>query len=274
MSARDLLPGLLAAAVLATACDSSETVSPVPAPSSTTTDTGTGGGGGEGGAAPSKPIRTVEQRHPFGNVAATDNLLWDGDFEWSTAFASQYGWLFGPPYSYDFPATTIGAACRSGLKCAVVPNNKAIVGIGVGAQSAPLAVTVFARPEKGTCADVDVFLMDTATFAKDVPIPHVSETPDSIGWCLYRATVPSYPERVYLLVDNNTGAPILADNAVVRVLPPGEAPPPAPPPKVEPPTAERAARRDAAREAVLRLRGPHLPPPNPARRAFEERHAR
>lgn len=263
--------------LLLSGCDVTETVSPVPVPSTTatTTDGGAGGGGGEGGGAPTpKILRTVEQRSPFGNVAATDNLLWDGDFEWSSAFADQYGWLSGPPYSYDFPAATIGAACRSGLKCATVAKNKAIIGLGVGAQSAPLSVTVLARPEMGTCADVDVFLLDGATLAKDVSIPHVSDAPDSTGWCLYSSVVESHPSRVYLLVDNNTGATLLVDDAVVRVQPPGDAPPPPAPPKVEPPSAERAARRDAAREAITRLRGPHIPPPNAARRAFEERFSR
>lgn len=265
---------LLLSSFLFAACDSRESVSPLPVPSTTATTTATGGAGGEGGADPAPPIRTVEQRHPFGNVAAADNLLWDGDFEWSSAFADQYGWLFGPPYSYDFPPATVGAACRSGIKCVSVPNNRAVIGIGAGSGKAPLSVSVFARPEKGSCADVDVFLMDAGSFAKDVAIPATPEVPDASGWCLYSAAVDSYPERVFLLVDNNTGGAMLVDDAVVRAVPPGEPAPPPPAPKSEPPTAERAAHREAAREALRRLRGPYVPPPNAARRALEERFAR
>jgi hypothetical protein len=260
---------------LSLGCGAPETVDPVPRPSTTTTppDTGSGGGGGEGGAA-ATPIRTVEQRHPFGNVAATDNLLWDGDFEWSSAFADQYGWLSGPPYSYSFPWVTIGAACRSGVKCVTLPKNKAVVGIGVGAESAPVAVTVFAKPATGTCSGVDVFLLQLFPFSKDVNVPPIAETPDATGWCQYQATVETYPEKVYLLVDNNTGEALVVDDAVVRAVPPPGAPPAAAPAHFGPPTAERAARLDEAREAIRSLRGPHVPPPNAARRAFEERHAR
>lgn len=253
-------------------CNGAEELNPVPVPSATVTDTGTGGAGGEGGAPPaSTPVRTVEKRNPFGNVAVTDNLLWDGDFEWSSAFADQYGWLYGPPYSYSFPAATIGAVCRSGVKCVTVPDDKAVIGIGVGAQSSPLSVSVSVRPETGDCTGVDVFLIDSISLAKDVGIPSVSEAPDAAGWCLYQGTVESYPEQVYLLVDNDTGGPMVVDDAVVRALPPGEPSPPAAPPRMEPPTADRASHREAARAAVRRLRVPHDPPPNAARRAFEAR---
>ncbi len=255
-------------------CGASETVNAAPTETpetttstGTTTDTGTGGEGGAGGA-PAAPIRTVEQRSPFGNVAATDNLLWDGDFEWSSPFSDQYGWLSGPPYSYDFPPATIGAACRSGVKCVTLAKNKSIIGIGVSSRTDALAVTVFARPIKGSCADVDVSLLDIATSTKDVEIPPTTMTPDATGWCLYSATVPSYSKKVYLLVDNNTGDELVVDDAVVRPLPPGAPPPP--PPPMGPPAAERLARHEEAREALLRLRGPHIPPPSPARRAFEE----
>lgn len=256
-------------------CDVSESVHPAPLPneggSSGTGTTAPVGGGGGGGGAPAQIIRTVETRHPYGNVAATDNLLWDGDFEWSSAFSDQYGWLFGPPYSYQVPAATIGAACRSGIKCMTVPKNKAIIGIGVGSETGPLAVTVFAKPADGQCAAIDVYLIDAQTLGKDVAIPEVSETADSVGWCLFRATVESYPERVFLLVDNNTGQDVVVDDAVVRSVPKGQEPSPAPPPKMEPPTAQEAAHRDVAREAIARLRGPYVPPPSPAKRAFEER---
>lgn len=268
---------LLAAAtpLLLSGCGVGESVNTVPTgttetTSSTGTTTDTGGTGGDGGAggAPSAPIRTVLQRSPFGNVAATDNLLWDGDFEWSSPFSDQYGWLSGPPYTYDFPAATIGAACRSGVKCVTLAKNKAIIGIGVSSRTDALAVTAFARPIKGACADVDISLLDIATSTKDVEIPPTATSPDATGWCQYSAIVPAYSKKVYLLIDNNTGDALVVDDAVVRPQPPGAPPPP--PPPMGPPEPGRLARHDEAREAVLRLRGPHIPPPSPAKRAFEE----
>ena len=240
----------------------------------TSTPTGEGGGGGEGGGPPAPVIvRTVEQRNPFGNVAATDNLLWDGDFEWSSPFSDQYGWLSGPPFSYAFPAATIGADCRSGIKCVTVAKNKGIIGIGVGSGQSAIVATVFAKPKSGVCADVEVTLFGLFSNAPEVAIPPTTEAPDSTGWCLYRGTAESYPQKAYLFVDNNSGEDAVIDNAVLRPVAPGEAPP-SPPPPAAPPTADQKARRDDAREAALRLRGPHLPPPNAAQRAFQEHLAR
>ncbi|MEZ4298824.1 MAG: hypothetical protein R3B70_27990 [Polyangiaceae bacterium] len=266
------LPLLLALSVAPLACSSEELIDPVPSTSTLTdttssTDTGTGG---EGGAPPAKVIRTVEQRSPFGNVAATDNLLFDGDFEWSSPFSDQYGWFYGPPYSYSFPAATIGAACRSGVKCVTLPKNKAVIGIGVGSGESPVTVTAHARPENAACEDVDVSLLDIATFAKDVTIPAVSEAPGADGWCEYSALVPAYPQRVYLLIDNNTAKDLVVDDVVVRAAPGGGSGPTPPPPVTAPPTAERVGRRDAAREAISRLRGPIVPPNDPAKRALQE----
>lgn len=275
--ARNPLTGLLAAALLSAclpACDVDETVSPVEglgtttATETTTTETTSGTGGSGGG--PGAPIRTVEQRNPFGNVAATDNLLWDGDFEWSSPFSDQYGWLFGPPYGYAFPAATIGAACRSGIKCVTLPKNKGIIGIGVGVEPAGLDVTVYAKPSEGnSCASVDVSLIDIESIQQnDVAVPENANDPDSTGWCLYRAQALVLERKVYLLIANHGTADVTIDDAVVRPTP-KNAPPP-PPPPMGPLSAERALRHEEARAALLALRGPVIPPKSPARRAFEE----
>lgn len=285
MNKPSLFAACLLTATLAPAC-ADEDVDPVQADSTTSgvttfttsTPTGEGGGGGEGGGRPAPVVvRTVEQRNPFGNVAASDNLLWDGDFEWSSPFSDQYGWLSGPPYSYAFPAATIGAECRSGVKCVTVAKNKSIIGIGVGSGQSALVATVFAKPKTGVCADVEVLLFGlfaSGAEAPEVPVPPTTEAPDAAGWCLYRGTAESYPQKAYLYVDNNTGEPLVVDNAVVRAVPKDEAAPPPPPPPAAPPTADRKARRDEAREAALRLRGPYLPPPSAAKRAFQEHLAR
>lgn len=268
-----LVTALLTA--LLPSCAVDETVSPVPGSGdtsttttteSTTESTGTGGSGG----APSAPIRTVEQRSPFGNVAASDNLLWDGDFEWSSPFSDQYGWLFGPPYGYDFPAATIGAACRSGVKCVTLAKGKAIIGIGVSSRTEALSITAFAKPQQGGCAGVLVSLLDIDTSHKDVDVPATTEDPDSVGWCLYRVETPAYEKKVYLLIDNNTGDDLVVDDAVVRVLPTKSAPPP--PPPMGPMEGARLLRHEEAKAAILAHRLPVLPPKDkdPVKRAFEE----
>lgn len=275
--------GLLVAALLLgglSSCSVDETVNSLPGDSttsettgstSTTTDTGTGGSGGSTAA----PIRTVEKRNPFGNVAAADNLLWDGDFEWSSPFSDQYGWLFGPPYSYAFPAATIGAACRSGVKCVTIPKNKGIIGIGVSSRSSAITVTAHAKLTQGDCTGVDLSLMDLFSNAMDVEVPPLEKDPDAKGWCQYRLEPTAYDRKVYLLVDNNTGAEIVFDDAVILPAPMNGAPPPAPPPMA--PMAEaRRLRHDEARQALSDLRHPVLPPKDkdPVKRALEEHFAR
>ncbi|MCS6899329.1 MAG: hypothetical protein RMJ98_06560, partial [Myxococcales bacterium] len=92
----------------------------------------TSGGQGGGAGAPISPIRTVSQRNIFGNVAASDNLLWDGDFEWSGAFLSQYAWSSGKSWKpSEAPEIKVLAACRSGMKCARVEKGGSMGGIGV-----------------------------------------------------------------------------------------------------------------------------------------------
>lgn len=265
------LPAIaLAMSALFTGCGVDETVHSIDTTTTTiettTTTQTTSGTGGAGGSEPL--IRTVEERSPFGNVGATDNLLWDGDFEWTSPFTDQYGWLFGPPYSYAFPSAVIGAECRSGVKCATVAKNKAILGIGVGSSSLGLVVSVYTKIKASACKEVDVALLNIANAQKDVAIPPETDAPDKAGWCHYSATVPSYDKKVYLLVDNNTGDVLLVDDAVVRAQA-ANAPPPAPPP-MGPMPAEQLARHDEARAAIAALRGPHDPPKNPAQRAFEE----
>ncbi|MFO0593269.1 MAG: hypothetical protein U0441_37350 [Polyangiaceae bacterium] len=260
----------LAATSLLPACGVDETVNSVDTGTTateTTTTTDTSGTGGTGGS-PEKVIRTVEQRNPFGDVAETKNLLWDGDFEWTSPFSDQYGWLFGPPYSFAFPSATIGAACLSGVKCASIPKNKSILGIGVTSSVADIEVVAHAKPKTGVCKDVDVALLDPDNSQKDAEVPAATEAPGADGWCLYTAKITLYGKKVYLLIDNNTGDELLTDDEVVRPEPAGAPPPP--PPPMGPARAEVVFRRDAARAAIDLFKRPVDPPKSPARRAFEE----
>src|SRR5262249_45345327 len=113
-----------------------------------TTGSSGGAGGGSGGAAPVR--RTVEQRNPFGDVAAHDNLLWDGDFEWSSPFSDQYGWV-NLPAQPGFAGIRVGIDCRSGLKCAAIEKKQAIAGISVSSQTSKLSVGLWVKPPQPSC---------------------------------------------------------------------------------------------------------------------------
>lgn len=236
------------------------------------TGTGTGGTGGAGGqmdAGP--PKRTMIVRNPFGNVAETQNLLWDGDFEWHSAFSDQYGWLAGSsPASldYNFTDVRLGAVCRSGLKCAGMKKGRVIAGIGVASAGNKLQVSFWAKVQMGSCSDVEATIIAyDSTPDPDVVIPPVTDAPDATGWCQYQSVLDARLGKPILYIANQTGADVIIDDAVVKKV--------APEMSVNahhgPPSAALAQDLAMARVALLRARGPHDPPKNQARRAFEGR---
>jgi hypothetical protein len=243
---------------------------PAPAPSvAPTGDAGPppdAGGGGQGGA-PTEAKRLVIERSPFGNVSVADNLLWDGDFEWSSAFSDQYGWLFGPPFGFSLPPATVGAVCRSGLKCMRLEDNDSLLGIGVGSTAPALEASVFVKPDPaGTgCADVAVALISLSLSANepDVEVPLESEV--DAGWCRFRGATGRREGKQYLYVDNNSDADVLVDDAVLRRL---DTAPSAVHLGVRSPRPELVPRLAEAREALRQLR-PSDPPPRPGKEAFE-----
>jgi hypothetical protein len=270
---RILLPAAAAAALAA--CGPSEELNPVPV-STTSSSSSTGGappgtgGGGAGGSVPHMDgglkKRSLEQRNPFGNVAETENLLWDGDFEWSSAFSDQYGWLSGPPYSYAFDNVRVGVMCRSGLKCAAIKKNKAILGIGVASQGNKLYASFWAHLTQGTCDQVEANVASVFDPGEaDAPVAPVSMTPDDRGWCHYESVVDARVHKPFLFIVNKTPDEIIVDDAVLKRALDAKAKPHA----AGPPTAEHAAAIAEAREAMRARRGPHDPPPNAARKAFE-----
>jgi len=219
---------------------------------------------------PDPPVkRTVMERNPFGNVAESENLLWDGDFEWSSPFADQYGWLTGSKQSlgYSFDGVKIGAACRSGIKCATVPKNRVLVGIGVGSKGHKLEASFQAKPSTPSCADINAELIsESSDGSPDAPLTPVAESPDAGGWCRFGVVAEERPEKTYLFISNETDGEILVDDAVMKTAPKGVAIQVA----QRVPTAFAIEELEAVRAELRRRKGPHDPPPNAARRAFEK----
>lgn len=212
------------------------------------------------------PKRIVLSRNPFGNVAERDNLLWDGDFEWSSPVSDQYGWLTGTPYSFASPSIRIGAECRSGIKCAAIPEGKVIVGIGVAAEGQNLLASFWAKLPGPACDGVDAMLFGLFDDPDpDTPIGAESAAPDEQGYCLYSAVAPERIGKTYLYIKNMTDADVVIDDALLKAVPKSTAvsiP-------MRPPTADQVAALAAAVQGIKDLLGPHDPPPNAARRAVE-----
>lgn len=265
---------LLASALpLLAACGNDEALSPLPVATASAlpdagpppTDAGPDDAAPPPDAGPKK--RTVMQRNPFGNVAKSENLLWDGDFEWSSPFSDQYGWLAGPPFSYTFDNIVVGAACRSGLKCAKLAKKKAIVAIGVASAGEKLQASFWAHLEADGCDKIKSTVSDFFDkLEPDVPITAPSATPDEGGWCHFSTVIEARAHKPFLYIENRTTGAVIIDDAVLEKAS-GSMPLSL---MVGPPTAEDSAALGLAAEQIGKLRGPHDSPPNQARRALTE----
>lgn len=212
------------------------------------------------------PKRTIEQRNPFGDVAETGNLLWDGDFEWTSPFSDQYGWLAGPPLSYAFTGVRIGAECHSGIKCAAVKKKGNLAAIGVAVKGSKLDASFWAHVKKGACDGVKATVISLVQ-GGDPSAPVTAEKPEpgADGWCHYQSVIDARDFKPYFLITNQTGDEILVDDAVLKKAPPTTALSV----KHLPPTSEDVAAVAQARIELAALRGPHDAPPNDAKRALE-----
>ncbi len=267
-----LLGGVLFGLALS-ACAGDESLDPLPAPTVS--------------AAPAvshpalvtlPPKRTVTTRSPFGNVAASDNLLWDGDFEWSSPFTDQYGWL-EPPANPTVSDVVIGAACKSGVKCVRLKKSKSVLGIAVSSSEPYLVASVWVRFEDAAgqpqtaCSQAGASLIDEGGLSETdatVDLAPVTETPSVDGWCKLSTSAPSRKNKTYLWVRNQSDTTMLVDDAVLLAT--DTAPSPSPlPAQAAPPSSATVAALAEAREAIRATKRPQDGRPNPARDAFEAR---
>lgn len=252
-----------------TGCSGDEAVKPVGGSSS-----------GAGGATPTPTgtattKRTISQRNPFGNVAESKNLLFDGDFEWSSPFSDQYGWFEGQnPTVSD---VRIGAECKSGIKCVHLKKQTTLIGIGVASRDAPLYASVWVRFDDPAtaCNKANVLVLggsETGGIGGDEDDAKLEapEAPDASGWCKIEGVTPVRKNKAYLYIQNVSPSGMWVDDAVMKET---TAPPvnltPAPKPAIDP----RLARDlDEARATVRQLDRPRDPPPNSTQKAFESHH--
>ncbi len=213
--------------------------------------------------------RTIITRNPYGDVAAGDNLLWDGDFEWDTAFADSYGWVgagtfFVPIGTFD--QIHIGYACHSGMKCGWIGSGESIGAIGVAPGHAAIDASVWIKPPAKACGDVGVFLIGcTERTEADVPLLDDDGKPDADGWCRFHVVAPEREKATCMLVESRfSEGEAVVDDAVVRAAPAGA--------KALRSLAVLAARdREAVasmQQSIARALEPRTPPPNAAASAF------
>ncbi len=174
--------------------------------------------------------RTVSWRDPFGDYAATDNLLMDGDFEWAGPFTMQYPWFRDLPVGgISAPAFAVGTACRSGIRCANVSGQSGIAGFAMrppaNADHADLSLWI-KPPASATCAIASVSV--AGCVLSDSPGPAIDAngvTPDSDGWCHLAATVPMPNDTpcVFISVSGLALTSVLVDDVVMTAPAPQRA---------------------------------------------------
>lgn len=217
-------------------------------------------------AAPVTPKRTVTTKNPFGNVAASDNLLWDGDFEWSTAFAQQAGWVnAGIVVSYSaFSQVRPDPACRSGLKCGYITPNQRVAAIGVApAGGKKVEASIWVKVPGTSCSEVGAALIacDYQT-DPDVELADADGVPDAGGWCRLAVVAEPRQRATCLLVDSRFDeGEALIDDAVVRAAPEGAVSTAG--------AAAPSARFEQARSRIRQALRPVPREPSQAERAFE-----
>jgi hypothetical protein len=140
----------------------------------------------------SAPVRQVSVRSPFGDVAATGNLVLDGDLEFEQGSYARAWYGFNADGSIGEITYQSGGQCRSGLYCGDAPVGQSLyaeyVAIGPGTAG---TFTFAARPASGACGDVHGELdlgLDGLGLVYDAFVAQpASASPGSDGWCTYTA---------------------------------------------------------------------------------------
>ncbi|MCA9639787.1 MAG: hypothetical protein KC492_03805 [Myxococcales bacterium] len=178
-------------------------------------------------AEPPKAVRSLQVRNPYGNVAAVDNLLVDGDFEFSD-HDGQYGWLSFSNSSFGLLLET-GGLCRSGITCGRLTKNRRMLAYAVAANGQAMDLSLWVKPKDGDCNAVAVYAIgcisnDTPVFAQATPS---ASAPGSDGWCELSARTPAVSEQPCLYLENSSAEDLLIDDAVLsassgqaRLIPP------------------------------------------------------
>jgi hypothetical protein len=220
----ELVMAALGALVLA-ACGTDERVR------AASDDAGSGGTAGSGGSSGSSgsageagsqdagpPIRTVEERNPFGNTALEDNLLVDGDFEF-TSSGGQFGWRAMAGGAEADLLRETGGLCRSGVTCGVLAPPSTFLAFGAAADGTAMEASFWAKPATPDCGVVSGSVIScSSSFVFNVaPIPPVTDTPDASGWCEYRGVIREMDEQpcFYLGIRSDASAALIDAAALV-----------------------------------------------------------
>lgn len=214
----------------------------------------------DAGAPPSGIVRTVGFRNPFGDATHPDNLVLDGDFEFSGR-SGQTPWIAAGGNGGQMAlAYETGGHCRSGVRCAFMPAESILLGHVATPPAGKIYIRVWGKPDgggdrAGKCSDLTVSFFDSTNNTSAGTAPAQSLVPDETGWCLYEAVLLGVPLHEPLLYLKSKDQPVIVD-AVVALPTTGPKPLLAGPPisKAEEVLVGKIA-------AALRQRGEPIHPP-------------
>jgi len=174
------------------------------------------------------PRRTVVFRDPFGNYAASDNLLLDGDFEWASPWAGQYPWFVsGSAGPMSAPTIERGPACRSGINCARVQPSGGIAGFAVNPpeQATAVSVSLWVRlASASACPPVTVTLEGCFLTTEPQTLPEATEPMGADGWCHRAGVLATPPDKPCLFITAASAfGVLLVDDVVMTAAPKGAA---------------------------------------------------
>lgn len=179
-------------------------------------------GGDAGAPGPQAVVRTVETRSPFGNLEVPDNLLLDGDFEF-TGRNGQMPWLTFGGGGQGTLAFATGGLCRSGVRCAALAAGSEMIGWMASPKTGGMSVSLWAKPPSGSCTDLRAFVTDIEGEADGDSLVAESTKTDASGWCHFVGDTANFagaqPVVYVATASNRVQGPILVDDVVARALP-------------------------------------------------------
>lgn len=159
-------------------------------------------------------VRVVETRNPFGDTTNAGNLMVDGDFE-LTGRSQQMPWIEFDSSGQGTLNYATGGRCRSGVRCASVASGSQLIGYFASPKTQAMTASVWARPDSGSCLDVDVDVVDlNDQNAGFTAILKVGQQ-DAAGWCNFTGQLPNMAnEQPVVYVSPRTGN-VRIDDAVI-----------------------------------------------------------
>jgi hypothetical protein len=162
-------------------------------------------------------VRTVLDRSPHGNLDP-GNLMHDGDFELSAPNSMQYPW-----FAFEGAMQVqLGAACRSGLRCAQVDAGEFLAGAFVWPDSASIDVSFYGKPTGQDCEAEAVGMIIPLDGEFDPNLLRIGPvTPSPVdGWCHYQNTLAVQLDRqmwtLALSARRHATGPVVFDDASIH----------------------------------------------------------